>query len=148
MQEVAHVAVVARQFGLLHLGIMAVEPSGDYSAQVGRGGGRRFSHPLHGRPLGAGHLDIAVTASNQAMTLLAQQVSVPGEEHQIVFNHFKVLAAQQDPAARDLLKRTYELMHSQANLISDPADRQVYLEQHKLNQEIMAEVNSGRWDIQ
>jgi tetratricopeptide (TPR) repeat protein len=98
--------------------------------------------------LGAGKLDIAVTASNQALALFAQQVNVPGEEHQILFNHFRTLAAQQDATARDLLKQTYDLMHSQANRISDPADRQVYLEQLKLNQEIMAEINSGRWEIQ
>ncbi len=98
--------------------------------------------------LGAGKLDVAVTASTQAMTLLAQQLNVPGEEHQILFNHFKILAAQQDTSACDLLKQTYAMMHAQADLISDPADRQVYLEQHKLNQEIMAEVSSGKWDLQ
>lgn len=98
--------------------------------------------------LGAGKLDVAVTASTQAMALLAQQLNVPGEEHQILFNHFKILAAQQDTSACDLLKQTYAMMHAQADLISDPADRQVYLEQHKLNQEIMAEVSSGKWDIQ
>ncbi|MBN1139761.1 MAG: tetratricopeptide repeat protein [Anaerolineae bacterium] len=93
-----------------------------------------------------GRLDQAFETSEQAIVLLAEQKNVE-EVQQIYFNHFRVLAARQKPEAGRFLQEAYTAMIQQAERIDDPQKRQVFLEQSRVNQQIVAEVKSGRWGV-
>jgi len=93
-----------------------------------------------------GKLDQAVETSGQAIALLAEQKDVE-EVQQVYLNHFRVLAAVQEPRAVELLQQAYAAMMQQAERIEDPQKRQVFLEQSRANQQIVAEVRSGRWEV-
>lgn len=90
--------------------------------------------------LGLGQLEEAQNISRRALDQLIEQGDVPGEEHEIWLNHFRILAAQQSPAAGDMLQKTYQIMIQQADRISDPADRESFLSQVGINREIMAAI--------
>jgi tetratricopeptide (TPR) repeat protein len=87
--------------------------------------------------LGLGKLDGAAEASGQAIAFLAEQKTVE-EAQQIYLNHFRVLAARQDPSARDFLQEAHNVMARQAGCISDAEKRQKFLEKVKVNREIVA----------
>ena len=91
-----------------------------------------------------GKLDEAAEASKQAVALLAEQKDVE-EVQQVHFNHFRVLAARQEPEAGSFLQKAYTAMMQQAERIDDPQKRQVFLDQSRINQQIIGEVKSGRW---
>ncbi len=94
-----------------------------------------------------GKLDQAVETSEQAIALLAEQKDVE-EVQQVYFNHFRVLAAHQEPLAGHFLQEAYTAMVQQAERIDDPQKRQVFLEQSRANQQIVAEVRNGRWEVE
>jgi class 3 adenylate cyclase/tetratricopeptide (TPR) repeat protein len=97
--------------------------------------------------LGLSKLDEAAEVSKQAIALLAEQKNVE-EVQQIYLNHFRVLVAQSVPSAGDFLQKAYDAMMSQAKHVSDREKRQAFLDKVKVNQEIIAEVESDPWDIQ
>jgi hypothetical protein len=97
--------------------------------------------------LGLSKLDEAAEVSRQAIALLAEQKNVE-EVQQIYLNHFRVLVAQCTPSAGDFLQKAYDAMMSQANHVSYQEKRQAFLDKVKVNQEIIAEVESDPWDIQ
>jgi class 3 adenylate cyclase/tetratricopeptide (TPR) repeat protein len=92
--------------------------------------------------LGLDKLDEALEASDRAMVLLAEQKSVE-EVQQVYFNHFRVLAAREDPAARELLHSAHEAMAAQAERIAAQEKRQVFLNQVEVNREIKAAMQLG-----
>ncbi len=141
--------------GLVALGRNQFEQAEDYLQQAHEARSRLglkaeaiedLSHLGQAR-LGLGQLDQAAAASGQAIALLAEQQNVP-EVQQIYLNHFRVLAAQNDPAASEFLQKAYEAMISQADRVGDQEERQALLDKVKVNREIVAEVESGAWDIQ
>jgi tetratricopeptide (TPR) repeat protein len=87
--------------------------------------------------LGQGDLDGAVEASTQAMALLAEQKSVE-EVQQVYLNHYRVLAARQDPTARRFLQQAHDAMMDQAGRIGDEDKRRTFLTQVKVNRAITA----------
>jgi predicted ATPase len=89
--------------------------------------------------LGLGCLDEALEASNRAMALLAEQANVE-EPQQLLFNHFRVLSAVQDPSAPDYLQQAYDAMMRLADAITEPEKRQRFLSNVPVNQAIMAEL--------
>jgi|GEM_PF-380868 len=91
-------------------------------------------------------LDQAGEISEQAIALLAEQKDVE-EVQQVYLNHFRVLATRQEPTAVDFLQQAYTAMIQQAERIDDPHKRQAFLEQSRANQQIAAEVRSGRWQV-
>lgn len=93
--------------------------------------------------LGLNKLDAAVDLSAQAVKLLAVQKDVE-EAQQIYLNHYYVLTAVQDPAAGEWLQRAYDTMMDQAARIEEQAQRQIYLEQVRVNQAIMRACRCGK----
>lgn len=93
-----------------------------------------------------GELEQAARTSDQAMALLAEQKDVE-EVQQVYFNHFRVLAARQEPEARRSLQDAYAAMMQQAGRIDDPQKRQVFMDRSLINRQIHSEVESGRWEI-
>jgi class 3 adenylate cyclase/tetratricopeptide (TPR) repeat protein len=87
--------------------------------------------------LGLGAVDKAHQASEQAMALLAEQQDVE-EVQQVYLNHYRVLAARQDPSAQNLLQQAHNAMMEQAARISDAQMRQVFLDEVRTNQQIRA----------
>jgi class 3 adenylate cyclase/tetratricopeptide (TPR) repeat protein len=87
--------------------------------------------------LGLDKLDEALEASDRAMVLLAEQRNVE-EVQQVYFNHFRVLAAREDPSAREVLRSAQEAMATQAERIAAQEKRQAFLNQVKVNREIKA----------
>ena len=87
--------------------------------------------------LGLEDLAGAAEASEQAMALLAEQKSTE-EVQQVYFNHYRVLAAQGDPAAAEFLDRAHAAMMDQAGRIGDAEKRRGFLEKVKVNREIVA----------
>lgn len=87
--------------------------------------------------LGLAKLDEAFQVSDQAVTRLAEQKDVE-EVQQIYVNHYHVLAARRDAAARGWLAKAREAMLNQAGRIADEAMRRTFLEKVKVNQEISA----------
>jgi class 3 adenylate cyclase/predicted ATPase len=98
--------------------------------------------------LAGGKVEQAFRVSDHAVALLDEQKDIPGEEHEILLNHFRILKAMTDPSAGEWLQRTYNLMLDQADRITDAADREAFLSAIALNQQILAEVDSGEWTIQ
>jgi len=101
--------------------------------------------------LGQAYLELgkpnqAGETSEQAIALLAEQKDVE-EVQQVYLNHFRVLAARQEPKAVDFLQQAYAAMIQQAERIDDPHKRRVFVEQSRVNQQIAAEVRSGRWEV-
>jgi class 3 adenylate cyclase/tetratricopeptide (TPR) repeat protein len=96
--------------------------------------------------LGLDKLDDAVTVSSEAMQLLLEQIDVQ-EEQQMYVNHFRVLAAANDPKASDYLQLAYDEIMKQGGKIKDDDKRQRFLAKSKINQEILAEVESGKWAV-
>ncbi|HEX3053090.1 MAG TPA: adenylate/guanylate cyclase domain-containing protein [Aggregatilineaceae bacterium] len=97
--------------------------------------------------LQVGRLEEAQKVSDRAMQLFEQQGDVPGEEQEILFNHFRILAARQNPQAGLVLRQTYNKLIQQADRISAPEDRECYLTHSKTNREILAEVERGTWGV-
>lgn len=89
--------------------------------------------------LGLGRLDEALDLSNKAITLLGLQQDME-EAQRIYLNHYDVLAARDDPDAADFLKQAYDAMMGQAERLADSQDRQVFLEQVRVNREIQAKM--------
>lgn len=87
--------------------------------------------------LASGNLTGAAEASQQAIARLADHKNVE-DIQQIYLNHYRVLKAQNDPAACNTLQQAQEAMLSQAEQITDPSKRQGFLENVKVNQEIAA----------
>ncbi len=98
--------------------------------------------------LGLGKMDEALKASAKAIEMFREQKDMPGEEQEVLFNHFRVLAAFENAEAEQYLQETYDMMMHQAERISNPEDRQTFLMHMKINQEIMQMVQSGAWNIQ
>jgi tetratricopeptide (TPR) repeat protein len=90
--------------------------------------------------LGQGDLDGAQKASSQAIKLLEMQKDVE-EVQQVLFNHYRILAALNSPQAADALQRAYDVMLQCATRIENEAERKIYLEQVKVNQDIQTEKN-------
>lgn len=90
----------------------------------------------------------AQTISEKAIELFTEQKEIPGEEQGIYLNYFKVLAARNRPEADEFLQKAYDLMCEQANRIADPDEQAMYLNHISLNQAILAEVESGQWEIE
>lgn len=89
--------------------------------------------------LGAGDLEQALAVSSEAVARLREHAAV--EEHQAIhFNHYRVLAALDDPGAREALQRAAESVRAQAAQIADPAKRETFLRCVRVNQEISAAV--------
>ena len=86
--------------------------------------------------LGLDKLDEAAEASGQAIALLAEQKNVE-EAQQVYFNHFRILAARQNPAARSFLQEAHDVMMRQADRIGDAQKRQSFLEKVKINRAIV-----------
>lgn len=97
--------------------------------------------------LALGQLEEARAASDAACLLLLEQVDVQ-EEQQIYLNHFRVLAAQEDPRASEYLQLAYDEILKQANQITDLDQRQHFLRASTINQEIIAEVARGIWGVE
>jgi poly(3-hydroxyalkanoate) synthetase len=55
---------------------------------------------------------------------------------QVYLNHFRILDAANDPQAVDFLKKAHQTMNERARRIPDEDNRQIYLSQVKVNQEI------------
>ncbi len=87
--------------------------------------------------LGQGKLEEALEASQRAVTLLARQKDVE-EAQKIALNHAVVLTALGSPEAATFLQAAYDEMQAQANRLQDPADRKIFLENVRVNQEINA----------
>ena len=85
--------------------------------------------------LGLGQLESALENSEQALALLAEQKNV-GEVQQFYLNHYYILQALDDPKAVEFLQRAYQAMQSQAEKIADAEERQVFLANVRVNQEI------------
>jgi tetratricopeptide (TPR) repeat protein len=86
--------------------------------------------------LGMGDPEAALAASNQAINLLATQKDV--EEVQMVYlNHYRVLKANNDAQADKYLQTAYDTMLERASRLEDETQRRTYLEQVKVNQDIM-----------
>lgn len=98
--------------------------------------------------LGLEDLGGALEASTRAIHLLNQQKSATAGVQEILFNHFRVLNAHQDSQTQKFLQKAYDAMRDQARRISDTHERQIFLSQVRVNQEIMAEVHSGVWPIE
>ena len=87
--------------------------------------------------LGMGDAEAALAASNQAIKLLATQKDV--EEVQMIYlNHYRVLKANNDAQADKYLQTAYDTMLERASRLEDQTQRSIYLEQVKINQEIMS----------
>ncbi|MBN1484882.1 MAG: tetratricopeptide repeat protein, partial [Chloroflexia bacterium] len=87
--------------------------------------------------LAQGQLELAHQASARAMALLQEQRSVE-EVQQVYLNHYRVLAALEDEAAGQFREMAYEAMMNQAYRIADEQERQIFLENVRVNQEIQA----------
>jgi tetratricopeptide (TPR) repeat protein len=81
------------------------------------------------------HPEEAIEASNQAISLVSEGVNVE-EVQQVCLNHYKVLAACNEPGADVYLRQAHEIVLNQANQISDGALRKIFLENVRSNQEI------------
>jgi class 3 adenylate cyclase/tetratricopeptide (TPR) repeat protein len=83
----------------------------------------------------------ALASSEQAIALLAEQKEV-GEVQQIYLNHYHVLRAVEATGSTDafeaeaFLQKAYAAMMDQADRIADEQERQVFLENVRVNQEI------------
>jgi tetratricopeptide (TPR) repeat protein len=91
-------------------------------------------------------LEEARTVSDQAVK--QKETIEVAQEQRIFFNHFMVLAAQDDPNTTQYLQRAYDELMTRANRISDPARRHTYLKRVRANRVIIDEMNSGNWDVQ
>ena len=87
--------------------------------------------------LGQNDNEAALAASNQAIKLLAIHKDVE-EAQQIYLNHYQVLKDQNPSLAAESLQRAYETMIERANRLEDEQQRRIYLEQVRVNQDIMA----------
>jgi tetratricopeptide (TPR) repeat protein len=87
--------------------------------------------------LGLGRPEEARQASEQAIALLAEQKNVE-EIQQIYLNHYRVLAAQDDPAAQGFWQRAYDAMMEQAARLPEGESRQAFLEKVRVNRQITA----------
>jgi tetratricopeptide (TPR) repeat protein len=87
--------------------------------------------------LALGNVAGAAEASDAAIARLAEHKNVE-DVQQIYLNHYRVLKAQDDPAAGEALKQAQTAMLAQAEQISDRVKRQGFLEKVKVNQEITA----------
>ena len=85
--------------------------------------------------LGQDKIESAASLSKEALDLLAEQKDVE-EMQQVYLNHFRVLDAANDPQAIDFLKKAHQTMTERARRIPDEDNRQIYLSQVKVNQEI------------
>ncbi len=80
----------------------------------------------------------ALASSEQAIALLAEQKEV-GEVQQIYLNHYHVLRAVETADATEaeaFLQKAYAAMMDQADRIADEQERQIFLENVRVNQEI------------
>ncbi len=84
----------------------------------------------------------ALEVSQKAIDLLAEQEDV-GEEQEVYLNHYRVLAALDDPAAEDFLRQAHGAMMKRANLITDEEERQIFLERSRFNREM----GDGEWGM-
>ena len=71
--------------------------------------------------------------SGQAVTLLEEQKDVPGEEHQILLNHFRVLAAADDPGAGER-QQLENKAQAKLNALKNPTPADLSAAQSKLDQ--------------
>jgi class 3 adenylate cyclase/predicted ATPase len=81
---------------------------------------------------GNNQLQDAAGLSNQAVKLLITQKDVE-EVQQVYFNHSQILQALGDPAAPGYLQKAQQVVEARASRISEPLQRQVYLEQVRVN---------------
>ncbi len=86
--------------------------------------------------LASGQLPEAQQASHQAMELLASYPTVE-EVQQVYVNHYRLLAACNDPAAEEIKQQARFVVQKQAECIADPSLRASFLENVKVNREIM-----------
>jgi class 3 adenylate cyclase/predicted ATPase len=84
-----------------------------------------------------GKLDEAAEVSGQAISLLSSQKDVE-EVQRIYLNHFRVLYELNPSEARASLERAYDEMMSQARRLADEHERETFLRQVKVNQQIQA----------
>jgi tetratricopeptide (TPR) repeat protein len=92
-----------------------------------------------------GRQEEARELSEEAVTAL-ETVDVQ-QPYLVHFNHFRVLAALDDPAASGFLQRAYDELMTLADLITDPTRRASFLERVAENRAILDEMNSGRWQV-
>jgi tetratricopeptide (TPR) repeat protein len=86
-----------------------------------------------------GDLEKAAEHSQEAMKLLHEQKTVPGEIQRIHLNHALILEALgKEKEAQKYLKQAYEALMTQANKISNPYQQEVFLKQVPVNREVMA----------
>jgi class 3 adenylate cyclase/tetratricopeptide (TPR) repeat protein len=93
-----------------------------------------YSH-LSQALLGLGQKQPALEKSSLAIKLLEAQKDVEEVQH-ITFNHYRVLKTLDDPYADNFLQRAHETMLAQAELIEDPAEREIFIKQVVINQKI------------
>jgi predicted ATPase len=79
----------------------------------------------------------ALATSQRAVQLLAEQQDVE-EEQAIYFNHYRVLRAANVPEAGEYLDKARRTVQEQAAQITDEADRNIFLQATRVNQQIHA----------
>ncbi len=85
--------------------------------------------------LAQGHLADATNAANEILS----QMQIGSEHIQYLLVCHKVLRAEEDPQAIDVLKRAYDLLQEQAARISDEESRRSFLENVTEHKEVMSE---------
>ena len=75
--------------------------------------------------------------SEEAVNLLEAQKDVE-EVQQIYLNHYRVLNAHKDPAAREYLHKAYDTMIKRAQQLQGEDQRSIYLGRVRVNREIQA----------
>jgi len=100
-----------------------------------------YSH-LSQALLGLGQKQAALEKSTQAIKLLEAQKDVE-EVQQITFNHYRILKVIPDPEADNFLQRAHQTMLAQANLITDPKQREDFMKEVVVNQQIAAAVEKA-----
>jgi len=85
--------------------------------------------------LGLGEKQGAREASDLAIKLLAAQQDVE-EEQAIYFNHYRMLAASEDPKAGEYLQQAQAAVQEQAGRIEDQDEREMFLTQVPVNMAI------------
>ncbi len=90
---------------------------------------------------GQGQLEKALETAREALALLESHPH-HSELPQLYLNHYRVLAANDDPMAETYLQQAADALQAQAQRISDPALRKQFLAQVRVGREIEASLKA------